>query len=37
MVGGADADIVVDDNIIDIKTTKKFALQLRDSPAKTSD
>ena len=30
MVGGADADIVVDDNIIDIKTTKKFELQLRD-------
>lgn len=30
LVGGADADIVVDDNIIDIKTTKKFELQLRD-------
>lgn len=30
MVGGADADIVIDDNIIDIKTTKKLEFRLRD-------
>lgn len=30
MVGGADADIIIDDNIIDIKTTKKLELRLRD-------
>ena len=30
MVGGADADIIVDDNIIDIKTTKKLEFRLRD-------
>jgi len=28
MVGGADADIVIDDNIIDIKTSQKLELQL---------
>lgn len=27
MVGGADADLVIDDTIIDIKTTKKLKLQ----------
>jgi hypothetical protein len=30
MVGGADADIVIDDNIVDIKTSQKFELQLSD-------
>jgi len=30
MVGGADADIVIDDNLIDIKTTKNLELSLRD-------
>ena len=30
MVGGADADIVIDDNIIDIKTTQKLELKLND-------
>lgn len=30
MVGGADADLVVDDTIIDIKTTKNLKLQRRD-------
>ena len=30
MVGGADADIVIDDTIIDIKTTKKLEFRLRD-------
>ena len=30
MVGGADADLVIDDMIIDIKTTKYFKLQRRD-------
>ena len=30
MVRGADADIVIDDNLIDIKTSKKFELKLRD-------
>jgi hypothetical protein len=30
LVRGADADIVIDDNIIEVKTTKKFELRLRD-------
>ena len=30
LVGGADADIVIDDTIIDIKTSKKLELKLRD-------
>ena len=30
LVGGADADIVIDDTILDIKTSKKLELKLRD-------
>jgi len=30
LVGGADADFLVDDKLIDIKTTKKLALSLND-------
>jgi len=30
LVGGADADLVIDDTIIDIKTTKNLKLQRRD-------
>ena len=30
MVGGADADIVIDDTLIDIKTTKYFSLKNKD-------
>lgn len=30
LVSGADADIVIDDNLIDIKTTKKFEFRMSD-------
>jgi len=30
LVGGADADFVIDDKLIDIKTTKKLELKLND-------
>lgn len=33
LVGGADADLMIDNTLIDLKTTKKTAVQCRHLPA----